>query len=284
LQNALSRLPAGNPKSAALSAPVARKPKGIEVELVKKETRATAISFGFPIGVTRSHPDFAALNVARSWLGEHRSSMSHLYQRIREIRGMNYGDYAYIEAFPGGGGSFFPPSGVPRQAQIFEVWIRPVAPENAHFALRIALHELDALITNGLTQAQFEATRDYLMKNVYLMTARQQSQLGYALDERFYGLGEYAATMREALGKLTLNDVNTAIRKHLSAKDVSVVMVVKDAEGLKKKLVTDALSPITYDATKPAELLEEDQKIGAAKLGIKAESVKITPVEEVFAK
>ena len=284
LQNTLGRLPAGSAKPAAMTAPVAHKPKGLEVELVKKDTRATAISFGFPIVVTRSHPDFAALNVARSWLGEHRSSMSHLYQRIREIRGMNYGDYAYIEAFPFGGSSFFPPAGVPRQAQLFEVWLRPVAPENAHLALRIALTELDAMITNGLTQAQFEVTRDYLMKNVYLVTARQDQQLGYALDERFYGLKDYATTMREALAKLTLADVNAAIRKHLSAKDVSVVVVVKDAEGLKKSLVADEFSPITYDATKGPELLEEDKVIGAKKLGIKAEAVKITPVDDVFAK
>src|SRR3546814_9933605 len=35
--------------------------------------------------------------LAKTWLGEHRSSSSHLYQRIREERGMNYGDYAYVE-------------------------------------------------------------------------------------------------------------------------------------------------------------------------------------------
>ena len=83
-----------------------------------------------PIEVTRSHPDFAALSVARAWLGEHRSSMSHLYQRIRELRGMNYGDYAYIEAFPGGMFQFFPEPNVARRAQLFEVWIRPVVPAN----------------------------------------------------------------------------------------------------------------------------------------------------------
>ena len=120
--------------------------KGIEVEIVQKETRATAISFGHPIEVTRSHPDFAALCLARAWLGEHRSSMSHLYQRIREVRGMNYGDYAYIEAFPRGMFQFFPDPNMARRAQIFEVWIRPVVPENAHMALRIAVHELDKLV------------------------------------------------------------------------------------------------------------------------------------------
>ena len=87
------------------------KANGVEVDIVKKETRATAISFGFPVAVTRAHPDFAALSVARAWLGEHRSSSSHLYQRIREVRGMNYGDYAYLEAFPRGMFQFFPEGG-----------------------------------------------------------------------------------------------------------------------------------------------------------------------------
>ena len=114
------------------------------MEIIEKDTRATAISFGHPIEVTRSHPDFAALYVARAWLGEHRASMSHLYQRIREMRGMNYGDYAYIEAFPRGMFQFFPDPNVARQKQIFEVWIRPVVPGERHMALRIALHELDS--------------------------------------------------------------------------------------------------------------------------------------------
>ena len=108
--------------------PVARRPQGFEVEIVQKETRATAISFGLPIEVTRSHPDYVALSVARTWLGEHRSSTSHLYGRIRETRGMNYGDYAYIEAFPRGMYQFFPDPNIARRAQIFEVWIRPVVP------------------------------------------------------------------------------------------------------------------------------------------------------------
>ncbi|PYQ32340.1 MAG: insulinase family protein, partial [Acidobacteria bacterium] len=189
------------------------------------ETRATAISFGHPIDVTRSQPDFAALSVARAWLGEHRSSVSHLYQRIREVRGMNYGDYAYIEAFPRGMFQFFPDPNVGRRSQIFEVWIRPVVPVNAHMALRIAIHELDRLIREGMSKEDFERTRGYLMKNVYVMTATQNQQLGYALDSRWYGIGEFTGYMRDRLANLTLDDVNRAIRAHLSAKNLSVVIV-----------------------------------------------------------
>jgi zinc protease len=258
-----------------------RRPKGIEIEIVEKDTRATAISFGHPIEVTRAHPDFAALWLARAWLGEHRSSVSHLYERIREIRGMNYGDYAYIEAFPRGMFQFFPDPNLGRRRQIFEVWIRPVVPENAHMALRIAVYELRKLIDNGLSAEDFEATRSYLMKNVYVMTARQDQQLGYALDSQWYGIGDFASTLRERLSKLTLDDVNRAIKKHLSGKDLSVVIIAKDAKALRERLASDAPSEVKYDAPKPPELLEEDKVIGVLKL--QPTAVTITPVDDVFA-
>jgi len=260
----------------------AQAPEGYQVEIIQKDTRSTAISFGHPLQVTRSHPDFAALSVARSWLGEHRSSMSHLYQRIRELRGMNYGDYAYIEAFPGGMYQFVPDSNTARRQQIFEVWIRPVVPENAHMAVRIALHELDKLIKQGMSNEDFEKTRDYLMKNVFLLTATQSQQIGYALDSDWYGTGEFTSMMRDKLKSLTVDEVNNAIRKHLSSTNLSFVFITKDAEELKRQLVGDGVSTITYESPKPPEVLEEDKVIGGRKLAIKDEKVTITPVEAVF--
>ena len=283
LRAEMAKLPAG-PGLTAPQGVAGRRPGGLEVEIIEKETRATAISLGLPIPVTRSSPDFVALSVARAWLGEHRSSVSHLYQRIREVRGMNYGDYAYIEAFPRGMFAFFPDPNIARRAQIFEVWIRPVVPVNAHMALRIAVAELDKLIREGMSKADFESTRDYLMKNVFVMTATQDQQLGYALDSNWYGIPEFTSYMRGGLEKLTLDDVNAAIRKNLSARDLSVVIVTKDAKGLKEKLAADGFSPIQYDAEKPKELLDEDKVIGALKLGIAADRIRITPVEEVFAR
>jgi zinc protease len=281
LKAELAKLPVGEP--APRTQIDVKRRLGMRVNIIEKDTRATAISFGHPIEVTRSHPDFAALYLARTWLGEHRSSVSHLYQRIREIRGMNYGDYAYIEAFPHGMDKFFPDPNVARRQQIFEVWIRPVLPENGPMALRIALYELSKLIENGVTQEAFEATRNYLMKNVFVMTATQDQQIGYALDSKWYGIPEFTSYLRDRLAKLTLADVNAAIRRHLSAKDLDVVMVTKDAAGLCDALVSDALSPIQYDAPKPPELLEEDKLIGSRRLGIKPEDVTVTKVEEVFA-
>ena len=149
-------------------------------------------------------------------------------------------------------------------------------------ALRIAVHELEKLVRDGLSEADFQSTRNYLAKNVFLLTATQDQQLGYALDSHWYGIGEFTAFMRESLARLTRADVNRAVRKHLSASDLAVVIITKDAEGLRQALVADAFSPIVYDGEKPAELLAEDKVIGARKLGILPEAARITPVDEVF--
>jgi zinc protease len=177
-----------------------------------------------------------------------------------------------------------PEPNVGRRAQLFEIWIRPVMPQNAHMALRVAIFELDKLVAEGLSEEDFQTTRDYLMKNVYLLTATQDHALGTALDQKWYGLPDYVTDMRAKLGRLTRADVNAAVRRHLQAKNLSVVAVTKDAEGLRDALVADGFSPIKYDGEKPKALLDEDKVIGALKLGIKAEAVTITPVDDVFAK
>lgn len=282
LRARLDSLPAG--PAAPRVTVEGKRPSGIEVDILQKDTRATAMSLGFPIEVKRGDPDFVALSVARAWLGEHRSSSGRLYQRIREERGINYGDYAYIEAFPRGMFQFFPDPNLARSRQLFEIWIRPVVPVNAHMTLRIAVWELARLVRDGLTQDEFTATRDYLMKNVYVMTARQDQQLGYALDSRWYGIPEFAEYMRSGLQALTLDQVNAAIKRHLTADNLSVIAVTNDARALEQALASDVFSPIKYDGEKPPALLDEDKVIGALKLGIPAGQIRITPIAEVFAR
>ena len=128
--------------------------EGRRVLLVEKPGQSTAISFGHPIDVHRGSREFYALWLANSWLGEHRNSVSHLYQVIREARGMNYGDYSYIEAFPQGGFRQFPPSHVGRRQQLFEVWIRTLPNEQAQFALRAAVRELERLVWDAVYALQ----------------------------------------------------------------------------------------------------------------------------------
>ena len=90
--------------------------------------------------------------------------------------------------------------------------------------------------------------------------------------------------MRAQYTKLTRDDVNAALKKYLSPQNLNVVIVTKDAEGLRDQLVKDDFSEIKYDAPKPDDIVAEDKVIGAYKLNIKPENVKIVPVDDVFAK
>jgi len=279
----LGTLPAGAP--APVAKPVPAPIHGKEVTIVEKDARSTAISLGFPINVLRGSKDWYALAIANSWLGEHRNSSSHLYQVIREARGLNYGDYSYIENFPQGGFRSMPPQNVCRRQQIFEIWIRPVPNETRQFALRAALRELNNLVANGMTQQQFALTRNFLKKYVLHYAETTMERLAYRLDDRFYGMKEsHLVLFRKMMDKLTLADVNAAIRKYLASPNMQIAIITKDGESLKKALSTDAPSPITYQTPKSESVMNEDKEIIGYKLGIRGDDVKIVPVGELFEK
>ncbi|MDH4068872.1 MAG: insulinase family protein [Ignavibacteria bacterium] len=256
---------------------------GMQVTIVEKDAPATAISMGFPIDIVRGSREWYALAVANSWLGEHRNSSSHLYQVIREERGLNYGDYSYIENFPEGSRRQMPPQNVSRRQQIFEIWIRPVPHEVRHFAIRAALREFRMLVENGMTGEDFELTRNFLSKYVLHYAPTTMERLGYALDDRFYGVqGSHLELFRKMMGEVTLEDVNSAIRKYWQYGNMQIAIITKDAEGMKEMLVSDVESPITYSSPKAASVLEEDKEIIRFPLDIKAENVKIVEVGGLF--
>lgn len=280
--DSLKGLPDGAPAPAAATEPA--EIEGLQVLLVSKPDADASISFGFPIEPLRGEREFYALWIANSWLGEHRSSASHLYQVIREARGMNYGDYSYIEAFPQGGRRSVPPNHVGRQRQIFEVWIRTLPAERGHFALRAALRELDGLIERGLTEEQFELTRSFLRKYVLHFADTTSARLAYRVDDRYYGLeGEgHLERFRRMMDEITLEEVNQAIRSHLQTRNVKIVVVTGQAQALREALVADAPSPVSYETPKPQAILDEDQTIAAYPLAIRPEAVRIVPVETIF--
>jgi len=277
-----AKLAPGTASKLGLTQP--EKISSLEMQVIQKDTPGTAISFGFPIGVTRSDPDWPALLLMQSYLGQHRSSNSYLYKRLREIRGLNYGDYAYIEYFPRGMFQFAPDPNLCRRQQIFQVWIRPVEPKNGLFALRAALYELDKLVKNGMSQEDFDATRRFLTKNVNALTKTQDAQLGYAIDSKYYGIPTFTDYVRDQLAKLTLEDVNLAIRKHLQAANVKIAVVTKDAETFKQAALAGKPSPISYTSMPPNDVLQEDKIIESYKLNFNPIKVEVIPVAQMFQK
>ena len=274
-------------QSAAAAAPIIA-PKqilGRQMTIVEKDCNATAISMGFPIHVLRGSTDWYALALANCWLGQHRNQNSHLFQVIREARGLNYGDFTYIEHFPNGGQSLVPPPNVARRQQSFEMWIRPVPNANRHFALRAAMREYQHFVDHGLTEEEFNEAKQFLRKFVLHLAPTTNERLGYALDDRFYGIdGSHLEIFRRRMDEVTRAEVNAAIRKHLQYENLQIAIVTKDAEAFKKALVEETPSPITYATPKPDSVLKEDREIAVFPLHIKAEDIRIVPVAELFVK
>jgi zinc protease len=233
--------------------------------------------------------------IANSWMGEHRKSYSRLYQKIRQTRSMNYGDYSYIEWYSNGGRNQLPPSGVPRASNYWSIWIRPVQiatqlqaqyPEladievgHAHFALRLAIREFDLLIKNGMSKEDFEATRTFLRSYTKLYAQSPAQQLGWLMDSHFYGRRDYLAELDALLAKATLDEVNQAIRKHWQTDNMFVTIVTDDSEAkpLADSLINNTPSPMSYSnlvkSGLPAEVLAEDDEVAAYQLNVKKVTV-----------
>ncbi|MFW6330486.1 MAG: M16 family metallopeptidase [Gemmatimonadota bacterium] len=284
-----ARLPAGT--VPVVPQPRPERPDGMKVLLVEKETDAAAISIGFPIGLLRGDDDFTALMTFNSWFGEHRNSFSNLYQVIRETRGMNYGDYSYIEAFPAGYATQQPRTNVARRSQLFEIWIRPIAEtdpgtlhDRALFATRAALRELDEVVAGGLAGEQVEETVGFLRNFTVNWGNTISRRLAYRMDDAFYGVDEpgYLGSVRPALDALTPAEVNAAIRRHLQAENLYLVLITRDAEGMKEKLLAGSPTSITYAGPQPAEVLAEDELIARHPIPVTEDDITIIPIEEVF--
>jgi len=274
-------LPAGAAARAALPPPPPI--EGLEVTIVEKPTPTAAISIGAPIDVTRSDRDFYALLVANSYLGEHRTFNGRLMNIMRAARGLNYGDYSYVESFIQEGGSTFPVTNIPRRQQTFSIWIRPVARNNAAFALREALRELQRLVDQGMTRTELDQTRAFLLNYSRLWAQSQSRRLGYLMDSASYGVPSYVDRVQEVLPKLTLEEVNAAIRKHLHPANLKIAIVAVAARGLLQQLTSGEATPITYQTptTDPA-LLAEDKEIAVYPLKVNADRVRILLASTLF--
>ena len=174
-----------------------RPPAGLEFVIADKPTPATAVSMGFPVALNRSSDDFFALWIAGSHFGEHRQHVSLLFQKIREERGQNYGDYAYIEHFVQGRDKFpgdqrLPPAAVfldldPAAGQLQPPFRHPPGAPGAPAARR-----------RRDSEERFELVRTYLLNYTKLYAQTLDERLGWQMDSHYYGTEDFLAEAQAA--------------------------------------------------------------------------------------
>lgn len=280
LTSGLAALPEKSPPLVDLPAPALAEPRAL---LVQKEAASTALSMGYPFALKRGDPDFYPMMVAVSALGEHRQFHGRLMRELRLKRGLNYGDYAYLEHFSQEGGSTFARLNIARRQQDFTVWLRPVAAANELFAIRAALYQLQRAARDGLSQDEFATAAGFLSGYTLLWEQTPMRRLGYAMDDVFYGTHHHLEGFRQSLQTMKLEDVNRALATWLKPAELRMAIVTREPAPLEKAIVDNAPSPVHYVAEKPdAQVLAEDQKIIALPLGLGPAQLAVQPSSALF--
>ena len=260
--------------------------------LVEKNADSTAVSMGLPWKLSHKDPDWAALSVAKTIMGEHRQSSGRLFQRLREMRGLNYGDYAYLEHFEQESfDAATMQNGRARRQQDFTVWLRPIRNDNRLFAVRGALYELArSLKEDPFTQAEVDQTKGFLDGYILLFDQTDARRLGYALDDNFYGMSNFLGAWRSQLKDVTADQVNAAWRKWVDPSKLEIVVAGKDMASVKKAILSGEPTPIEYqrDASgkapdKDADQLATDKQMAAFPFGAQGDAdVQVVQVEDLF--
>ena len=281
LTEALRVLPAHSVKRALPPAPP--RIDGPKLLVVEKPSAGSAISLGFPLSLSRAHPDYPALKLAETWFGEHRNLIGHLFHSMREVRGLNYGDYAYVEHFVQDGWSTLERTNVPRRTQYFSMWIRPVEHKNRLFALRMSAWELRRFVERGIPDDDsFQGVKSFVQGYWKSKEQDPMRRLGYAVDDVLTGMPFDRDGLRSRVQGLSRADVNAAIARHLQAKDTAFVVVTQDAAPLVKDLLAKTPSPIAYAGKVDPAVLKEDEEIVAFDLGLAADDISMVAPTALF--
>ncbi len=252
LRAALSTLPAG-----ILDPPTPRRVPAVEgrsLLVVEKPGSGTGVHFGHPTGLHRGHPDWPAMLLAMTAFGEHRQSTGRLYRELRGARGLNYGDYAYIERYEQAGWSSDQQTATGRLQNPFYVWIRPTTVRNGPFALRGALALTEELVADGLAEDEFAQMQEYLGGRLMLWAVDPGRRLGWALEAGAMGWPDPLVDLPEQIAALDRATVNAALQDHLDPAHLRIVVVTPDGQDF-----VDAVGPKTT-----SRMLYEDGAAPAA--------------------
>lgn len=237
---------------------------------IENQSNAVSISIGLPINLTRANPDFYALLVANSFLGEHRVLHGQLTNEIRIKRGLNYGAYSYIEHWmEDSGDPPYPVFHVVRNQNYFSIWLRTMERKNVPFILKTALTTFNRWIENGLTEEEFELSRSYIKNYSKLWIQTPERQLANLMDSRYFGINNYITSIDSNLTTLTVDQVNQTIKKYFQNKPLYFSIVGADSDQLRENIFsTDPTLPNYTDSlTMSAELKKKDSEIGQLQIG-----------------
>ena len=156
------------------------------------------------------HPDYAALSIGNFILGSSGLS-SRLGDRVRQKEGLSYTVQSSLQ-----------PSAVDERSTLFIFAISN--PENAPKVHTAIQDELDKLVKDGITEEELKAAVTGYLQEQQVARTEDRGLVSTLESYAFIGRDmKYVADFESKLSKLTVAEVNAAIKKHINPKRLFVI-------------------------------------------------------------
>lgn len=199
---------AGGPASMP-PPPVARRASRREISLAATEQAQLYVG---QLTVPAGHPDLPALQVAAVALGAGPGLVGRIPGRIREREGLAYA----ASAATVGGAGVLPGRLVVHLA---------TAPGRVEAALLAVREELDRFVSEGVSEAELEEARTYLLGSEPFRRESPRQLAALGARSMLYGVSwDEPGWLEEALGGIDREAVGEAVRRHLDPGRLAVTV------------------------------------------------------------
>ena len=207
LQAALGGWDSGAPYTRVAQPLVAVKPEQLLIATPDKPNANMLVRLPFPLNDTDS--DYPALMVANHLLGA--GGSSRLWKRIRESQGLSYDVRSQVDWFNIDRNSIWQASAI-------------FAPQNRAKVEAAFREELARALTDGFTAQELAEGKASLL-NFRQLARAQDTGVAFTLANNLFLGRTYAiqAKVDAAIGQLTLEEVNAALRKYLAPERLVLV-------------------------------------------------------------
>ncbi len=184
----------------------------VQESILKRTTEQAYIYFGSPFNMQVNDADYYKARVATYILGAGGFG-SRLMEEIRVKRGLAYSAYARVS--------------VSKSHSLFSGYLQTKI-ESLKEAQTTVKEVIADFVKEGVTQAELEHAKKFLLGSEPLRVETLSQRLSRTFLEYYKGqeLG-HAAKELEAISNLSLDDLNTFIKKHSEINDLSFAIVTE---------------------------------------------------------
>jgi zinc protease len=165
------------------------------------------------LGVTRSNPDYYALQVLDTILGGGAGFTARIPQRLRDELGLAYTTFASITTTAGLDPGRF-------------VAFIGTSPENMKLATEGLLNEIRRIIEEPVTAQELLDAKDYLTGS-FVFAFESSSQIArFLVHAEVYGLGfDYVEKYPQYIRAITIEDISRVAKMYLDSENYTLVVV-----------------------------------------------------------